>query len=404
MITDPRKYVRTWLTKHGVTIDERGGLQSGDNHTNDEIFSTMFLDYKQEIAVNNLKADRKVYGVDVKLFKMAFEEHINLHITEERKKIFERIKFNGTENLAPLRLFISTLTGAELPQIVAVFAHFIWAVKRCMLNKATFDQIMPIIFGKQKAGKSLAVKHLVAPLGELKQNLSLLSVVDARYQMTFDRVYAVVINEMAGAQKTDIDALKNLITADDLDIRKLHGNKVYKIKQNVNLIGTTNRPVIELIYDPTGARRFYQIDSLDRVDINIIMTGIDYVALWQGIDENKAEGYLVSQIEQIEKEQEDLIVKEDIQVFLDVHKIKPGNKAIPFTTIYEMYTLWATQNGVKITASPQLGRKLQGKGFKKPTQKTIKGKNTSIYYIDEGAVEMHERANYNPLELVQEQK
>jgi Virulence-associated protein E len=402
MISDPRKFVRKWLISKSIAIDERGSLQSPDNFTNDEIFGKMFLDYKEAIAYFNLKADKKIPSVDVSLFKMAFEEYISEYVAAERKKVFERVKFVGVENLVPLKLFVSTLTGAESPQIVAIFAHFLWAVKRRMTNKDTFDQIMPIIFGKQKAGKSLAIKHLVAPLGELQQKLTLPQVVDSRYQMSFGRTYAVVIDEMAGANKTDIDALKNLITANDMDIRKLHGNNVYKIRQNVNLIGTTNRPVVELIYDPTGARRFYQVNSLDKVDINIIMTGIDYMALWQGIDETKAQGYLVNEIQQIEKDQESLIVKEDIQVFLDTHKIKPGNKQIPFSVIYENYRLWCDSNGSKISSSPHFGRKLRGKGFKEPIQRSIKGKNTQIYFISEEATDMHEKANYTPLELVGE--
>jgi len=402
MISDPRKFVRAWLAAKEVTIDERGGLQSSDNRDNFELFDTLFLDYNEQIAHFNFKHDKKVKAVGEGHLQKALDEVISLHVLEEKKKIFERIKFSGTENLEPLKKFVRMLTGEEQGQVVAVFAQFIWAIKRRMTNQTTFDQIMPIIYGKQKAGKSLCIKYLMKPLGTLKQDCKLSETVDSRHQMSFGRTYAVVIDEMSGAQKTDIDALKQLITADEIDIRKLHGNKVFKIKQNVSLIGTTNRQVAELIYDPTGARRFYQINSSDKIDPQEIITSIDYVGIWQGVNENKATGYLEAEIVNIEKDQEDLIGQEDIQMFLEAYNIKPGLKEVPLSTLYETYRLWSEANGAKVSNSAWFGRKLRGRGFKKPIQKSIKGINSYVYFIDPCATEIHEKANYNPLGLVKE--
>jgi hypothetical protein len=404
MISDPRKFVRLWLTNKNITIDERGGLQSKDNRDNFEIFDTLFLDYNEQIQAFNYKADKKIKAVGEGHLQKALDEIISLHVLEEKRKILEKIKFIGIENLDPLRKFVKMLTGEEKPQVVAVFAQFIWSIKRRMTNQITFDQIMPIIFGKQKAGKSLCVKYLMKPLGTLKQDLRLHETVDARHQMSFGKTYAVVIDEMSGADKTDIEALKQLITADEMDIRKLHGNKVFKIKQNVSLIGTTNRQVAELIYDPTGARRFYQVVSSDKINPQEIINSIDYLALWQGINENKASGYLEDEMVNIEKDQENLIGQEDIQLFLDEYNVKPGNKEIPRSVLYDTYRSWCESNGAKVSASNWFGRKLQGKGFKKANQRSVKGKNILVDYINESAVELHQKANYNPLELVKESK
>lgn len=401
MISNPRKFVRTWLTKKEVTIDSRGGLQSSDNRDNTEIFDSMWLDYKEQIEHFNYTADKKVRGASETDFQKALNELISLHITEERKKLFDAIKFDGKESLFFLEAFTIALIGEANPTVTAVLAHYLWTIKRRLAGKETFYQMMPILFGKQNGGKSIAVKKLLSPLQNLVQSLSLPAVVDPRVQMTFNRTFAVIIDEMAGAHKTDVDALKNLITASDIDIRKLHTNTTIKVKQNVNLIGTTNRPVGEIIYDTSGARRFYEIHTLDIINWAAI-NSIDYNELWRGINEERARGYYEDFQKEITEAQEALIGIEELQVFLDLHQIKPGTKEIAANLLYETYKTWCEANGVKNPFnSVWFGRRLLGKGFKKPHQKRVRGKNTLLYLINEES-DMHEKSSYDPLAPMRE--
>src|ERR1700677_1836339 len=325
MTSDPRKFVRQWLMENSITINERGTLQSFDNRDNTEIFDSLFLDYNERLSAYNYKAQKKLRPVPETHLKKAFTELISLHVADERKKIFERIRFQGAwvYEWDPIVQFVKAVTGQTEPQVVAVLQHYLWAVKRRMIDKEVVYHMMPILLGKQQGGKSEAIQKLLSPISSLAQRLSLPAVIDSRVQLSFSRTFAVIIDEMAGANKTDVDALKNLITASELDIRKLHTNDVLKIKQNVNLIGTTNRPVAEIIYDTTGARRFYEIQTLDLLDWATI-NSIAYFKLWQGIDETKERGYYEAQQSAITKDQESLIGLEELQVFLDIHNVRPG--------------------------------------------------------------------------------
>src|SRR5271166_2024763 len=141
MISDPRKFVRTWLTKHGVTIDERGGLQSPDNRDNTEIFDTMFLDYCEQIAQFNRETERRIKAVPETHLQKALNEYISLYITEERKKLFSLIKFSGAESLFPLETLVKAMTGIVDPTIIGVMAHFLWTIKRRLLGKDVMFQI-----------------------------------------------------------------------------------------------------------------------------------------------------------------------------------------------------------------------------------------------------------------------
>lgn len=401
MISDPRKFVRTWLSKNNITIDERGSLISNDGRDTLEIFKTLYLDYCEQISYFNIKTDKKIKREGKDIVLDALEELISLHVSEERKKIFASIKTTGRDNLYPLECFVEAVTGNIEKHVIAVLAHYIWTIKRRMTGKETFYQMMPILFGAQNGGKSIAVKKLLSPLNTLSQCLSLPAVVDPRAQMSFSKTFAVIVDEMAGAHKTDVDALKNLITATDMDIRKLHTNTVIKVKQNVNLIGTTNRPVAEIIYDPTGSRRFYEIKTLAKLDWEKI-NSIKYLELWQGIDENRERGYYEEFQKEIVADQADLIGLEELQVFLDFHKVKPGTRELSAEMLYKTYRSWCEANGVnKPINSVWFGRKLSGKGFKKPTQKSLRGKNTLVYLISEEC-DILQRQAYDPLAIVKE--
>lgn len=398
MISDPRKFVRTWLTKHGVTIDERGGLQSGDNRDNTEIFDTMFLDYNEQIAYFNYKADKKIKAVPEGHLQKALNELISLHITEERKKLFSKISHTGAESLSQLELFVKAMTGSVDSTVVGVLAHFIWGIKRRLLGKEVLYHTMPILLGKQGAGKSFAVDQLLKPIQNLTLEINLSDVVDPRFHLSFSKNFAIIINEMAGANKTDVEKLKNLITAKNNDVRKLHTNTVTKVKQNASLIGTTNKPVAEIIYDPSGARRFYEIRTLDVMDWAPIEKEIDYVRMWQEINEGRERGYYEEYKEGIVANQENLVGLEELQVFLDLYKVKPGTKEIAGQILYDTYKTWCESNGVKNPFnSVWFSRRLTGKGFKKPYQKSFRGKTTQVYTISEEATELHGKMVYDPL-------
>src|ERR1700678_1986169 len=180
MISDPRKFVRSWLTKNRVTIDERGGLQSSDSRDNVEIFKTLYLDYCEQVTYFNYKTDKKVKREGKDILLDALEELISLHVAEERKKIFGSIKNAGLETLEPLTKFARAVTGKTESHVVAVLAHYIWTIKRRMLGKETFYQMMPILFGAKNGGKSIAVKKLLPPFNTLSQCLSLPAVIDPR--------------------------------------------------------------------------------------------------------------------------------------------------------------------------------------------------------------------------------
>lgn len=396
MIQDPRKYVAFWLKQNNITIDERGSLNSSNKRDAFELFDSMVLDYYEQIAEFNRVADKKIQGAKETILKKALDELISLEMMHRKIEIIEKIKHKGSEDLSELTKFVKAVTGEENKTVIGVFAHFIWMIKRRLLDKDITFHIMPIIYGAQGGGKSLAVRNLFKPLNNMTLELSLTEVTDSRFYYALNKNFVVILDEMAGAKKVEVEILKKQISATHNDVRKLGTNVVTKMKQNANFIGTTNRPVNELIFDNTGARRFYEVVALNKLDWDVI-NRLNYIELYQNINENKENGYIQDVMSDVIKDQEKLIGVDELGAFLETYNIKPGEKEVSSTLLYDMYKLWADNNNLKNPINGVwIGRKLSNKNIRTKV-KNVAGKSQRIYYINEDSAIFNK--TYDPVAL-----
>lgn len=394
MISDPRKYVAWWLKAKKISVDERGSLSSPDKREYTELFDTLILDYCEQVNDFNMIAEKRIKGAPETNIRKALDEIVSLEMVKRRAAVFETVRFLGTENMTPLERFVTAVTGKAEAKVIGVLAHFIWQIKRRLIDKDVVFHIMPILFGAQGGGKSKALQQLFKPLTNLTLDLTLTEVTDPRFYFSLNRNFVAVLDEMAGAKRTDVEILKKQISATYNDVRKLGGNIVTKIKQNASFIGTTNRPVNEIIFDSTGARRFYEIKSLDKLNWDEI-NDINYIELFQGIDETKSNGYLEDVMEEVKKDQEDLIGVDELTAFMEIHQIVPGTKEISANVIYDAYKLWTDNNGVKNASnSVWLGRKIKNRGIP-CTVKKVRNKSTRFYMISEES-DLHKKM-FDPL-------
>jgi hypothetical protein len=194
--------------------------------------------------------------------------------------------------------------------------------------------------------------------------------------------YIVLFDELQGAERTDMNALKKQITTVDNSYRKLHTHIVLTVPQRCSFIGATNKPLAENLSDSTGMRRFWEINALQKLDWDSI-GAIDYVELWQGIDESKERGYLVeNMLEQVLTKQADMVNHDDLDVFLTEMLVKPEGEdglEIAANKLYSCYVIWASNQGIhsKLNAI-WFGRKLSRK-LKKSVRKENSGV-TQVYY------------------------
>ena len=181
--------------------------------------------------------------------------------------------------------FVRALCGHDDEIAYHVIRHFIWLCKRTMAGLPRAFDLMPVLVGMQEGGKSTAVAKLCAPLQELASTIQSTVLTDAREAMILGRSYIGIWDEMEGANRAEIEAIKNAITCTTKTTRLFHTQEHASVVRTMSFIGTSNKPIGHVIRDTTGLRRFAQIDVQPRLDWDEI-NAIDYGLLWQCVSEH----------------------------------------------------------------------------------------------------------------------
>lgn len=186
---------------------------------------------------------------------------------------------------AQLVRWVRAVTGGEDATDVAVMAHFLWQVKRRSAGLRVAHDVMPIVVGLQGNGKSVSVEKLCSPLRELVRGVNVTDLTDDRNKAGLASFHIGIWDELAGGSKADLQALKHTVTANSVSFRVLSTHTIAVLPKRMTLIATSNDDVSDIITDTTGARRFYQLNCLDRCDWSAI-NDIDYLQLWQAVHQD----------------------------------------------------------------------------------------------------------------------
>lgn len=293
-----------------------------------ELFNRLYevtYSYKTDSVIKNgIRSDLNTYkafvrtavrqlGLSKHLNKQTVDDVVILWISSEKRKFLDEtrslLSFQPAETDL-IREWVKASAGRESDLDIAVMRHFIWQVRRKLFGLDVYHHMMPILYGKTGGGKSRAVLQLLKPL----ENLTLhsdLSIFSDQFKMRqFTKMYVMFFDEMAKSDRVDIDKLKNIITSECVDYRTIFTENLESAPQNCTFIGCSNDLVYDKIYDPTSARRYWQLDCADKLDWAAI-NAIDYLALWKSVDEN-AESPIMPFLDEIKDIQEKTIRSRDL--------------------------------------------------------------------------------------------
>lgn len=397
VMSNPYLFVQNWLKNQSISITENGYLHDPSGRKRDHIEKALWLDYLEQIrpikALASKKArDDKSYIREIAQLaeKGAYEaveklkkektssDRVSYPIQLSQKELFAaldvligdtrlaalkslktRLACTG-ENLDPIRNFVTAVTGQTRDIDVMAMSHFLWQIKRKIFGMPVRDHLMVIVYGGQGVGKSIAVERLLSVISSYTLNIEVTALNNPSGYRILGENYAAVFDELQGAKRADVDALKRLTTATTTDSRTLHTQNNEKNLQNCAFIGTTNKPVNLNFFDTTGMRRFYELKSTftDRKTLN----SIDYLALWQGIDENRETLYIDSVREELKQAQEQLVSKDEILIFLEEKNWIPNEHdevtVYAASRVFEEFQLWAGLNGFQPINSVLFGKRL----------------------------------------------
>lgn len=319
-------WARSWLKDNAVTMSYKTGALTfnGVSKNIKYIISRMVLDAKHWAENNPIVNDEGKQKQRMPYSQDALEHVFNIWEEEQRNAVVSEMRslleFNSAARTTSIEEWLRAVTGKVDGLDLAVMRHFIWQVKRKLTGQRVDWHIMPIFYGPSGSGKSRALESLFQVIDEIVIAPGDLTVLeDTRNAHIFGKFFVVFFDEMSKAEKVNIEALKNKITSSTVSYRILGTNSTVNETNTSTFIGASNRSVMDIIYDPTSARRFWQIDTLQKCDFEAV-NSINYLEVWQSVDE-AAESPLLPVIEQVMQIQRDeLRVKSPVELWLDDYR------------------------------------------------------------------------------------
>lgn len=348
-LVDPLIFIAEYSQTHKVRVDANGRVSCGKNKENiDTILYYYHLDYDMtKTALMSIGVRTTIPKFSASQLKGALNVYVAAEQVKQRDQLLTSLVFDGS-SYDGLDTWLMAVTGAVNPLDKYAMQHFFWQVKRKMYNKDVVYHLLPILFGEQGGGKSKAIEKLIAPLKELTLTFNPPEIIDERNFQALSENYINVFDEMSGIEtRTDIENFKKNISLPMLSYRPLHTNTNKLVKQNCTFIGSSNKTISQIINDPTGMRRMWQIKCLPQSELQKnwdAINSIDATKLWRSIDENLERGYGEDQRAQLAQAQKETMNKGEIATFIEECDVLPITEAdgvyIPVKGVYSLYKNW----------------------------------------------------------------
>ena len=388
-MSNVEQWARKWFEDNsvGLSYKDSGIVYNGERVAFNYMLSRMVLDAKCWAENNPIKDDKENEKTRNPYGRESLEHSFTVWEKEQLDEVMSfyrhRLAYDETVGAGPLKQWVKAVTGDDSTLDYIIMRHFIWQIKRKLHGQAAEWHIMPILFGPSGGGKSVAVKRLLGPIDELTNYPQAMTVLDdSREAHIFGKFYAVFFDEMAKIEKVDVNALKNKITSDSISYRRL-GTNTQIVTPNVStFIGASNKPVQDIIYDPTSARRFWEIRSLPKLD-HAAINSVDYDALWKSVSHEEP-CPVIAHLDAISHIQEtELKAKTLVELWLDERMDRNTGPWWQAKALHTLFLNWAEAQNIQVSiTSAKFGRELQTLGVER--RRTNSG---TMYRMQERAPE-----------------
>lgn len=348
--------------------DQRNGWSSR--------FSTDILQTEELITAISLALDsarpQKAFAAGLvkgKIFQK-LAEHRKGAIDQLKKKL----AFRENAEKTGVDQFIELICGPRERNKLhsQVLRHFIWQVKR-KLNWLPVDHhMMPVFVGPQGLGKSEAINKLLMPLeGYIARPSNVSDFLDSRNFRMREEKYVAFLEEMAKAKNADMNEFKRVVSGSKESNRVLGVNASAESRINVTFIGNSNLSLAEILNDPTGVRRFWEIETRKKgaewtAESKVLwnkINGLDYLEMWQSVDEN-VPSPIVSVLSDVHSIQQAELRKPDpVEVFVEelTERLSADSDQKDWETcktLYEKYRVFCENSGEYPVTKHIFGRRL----------------------------------------------
>ena len=271
-------FCKKWNVKY--TLDRQLTL-SGEEVDDRDVFNKMFL----------LTAQLGIFtGKDY--LTAAWQDYKSRCQIENERQFYGRIAYNPAASADGWVRVVETICADNDPGVqslaAAVLMSSVWRVKAKLARLPTRQHIMTYLRSKQGSGKSEFMEWLLGPVAEGTMNATFEMFDHDEKMYVMKNSPIIFFDEVAKADKADAAKVKNLMTAKTAMLRKLYGEAT-KGRLISTFFGAGNFDLVEVFNDPTGLRRFFQIEVRKDLfkHLGQLFAEVDPVELWQSVNEHQ---------------------------------------------------------------------------------------------------------------------
>jgi len=366
-------------------------------------YKNQILTLNDELTAANPKAkkiEREGESYLKSQFRRFFEGDkfkLELHNTKQL------IKFESADD-SELRELVIIATGKCDPVDLSVMKHWLWMVKRKMWDLNVVEHIFVMLYEfKGGSGKTTLIERLTDPLKAYRLQWGFKDISDKANKPTMKKNYIVTMDEMQNASNADMEIIKSLVTASVTDTRKYHTQSNLHSKQNCSFIGSSQKPIAALLPDSGSYRRFYQLDCVNKMDFDAV-NALDYISIWNSIDENLEKGYLVGEASAACRERQSKLSTPTItEQFLEEYNIKPVDESdgyfVSTMSLYAHFQKFANARGEPVFKIPNSSNFSRYNMLEKSRDSKGRG-TTKISSVSTVFTEAQDRPAVNPYNML----
>lgn len=196
------------------------------------------------------------------------------------KSYFNSLPKWDSDNISEIQKLMDTVCTTNQGFFEKCFRRWIIGLVACAINEDDTNQQMIVFSGNQGIGKSRWINTLVPE--ELK-NYYYSGSIDLKNKDTsiyLSESFLINLDELTNLNGRETGHLKEVITKDCINLRRVHGKHNKRLTRRASFIGSINET--EFLYDLTGSRRFLSFELKDinpnhNIDINLVYAEAKYL-------------------------------------------------------------------------------------------------------------------------------
>lgn len=300
-----RTVTNGFLTPFTMDYGRHFTFVNDDGEVKEKDVEALLIDLQLSAADYGLT--KKPFELKDKNFERALVEQMIVRREQRVKEVWDQIEgfTDGrdavTVNRKARRMFERFFKNPALAE--AVVRKVVWQVKRKLAGLPVIWHHVVFLYSAQGTGKTAFWTYLRSVIGDMSRQVDVAELV-AEAQLDLYLYPFIDLDEISKADRADVSKWKSLTTKNKVARRVFYTQLIKEVKNMATQVGSTNVPISMVINDPTGMRRWIQLDvkpkdaemrqhfwhevagRYENSDtlLPIEDDGMDWLGFWQSVD------------------------------------------------------------------------------------------------------------------------